>query len=368
MSAPRIAKSLGRLREQVHSAFPDGPPLSEYGWIGDEAHSNRISDHNPDELGIVRALDIPHAPEVGLDTYEMANHLRDVADPRIKYLISNRRIWNPAISKAWRTYNGSDAHDRHMHVSAVKDARADDPRDWDLGDTTAPPDIVAPIGMPMLKRGMSCAEVGLVQQAIMVDGIFGPLTEAAVRRFQGGEALDDDGIVGPVTWRAIQFRHPELFKELPPPAPVPPIPVPPTPEAGEWQTDITTTIFGGTGDIQHSAYDDHVIKDEEYGLSLPFRFAGDRSLVQCHYVPTNKAVNGSLVDVGPWMIDDDYWLKGTRPIAETCYKNKTPLPRGPNKGKIPLNPAGIDITTAMAKALGIDIDAGRAIINWRFIK
>lgn len=36
-----------------------------------------------------------------------------------------------------------------------------------------------------------------------VDGIFGPLTEAAVKNFQTDLALKVDGIVGPVTWTAL---------------------------------------------------------------------------------------------------------------------------------------------------------------------
>lgn len=356
MAEPRIAKSLGRLREQVQQLFPDAPK-SEFGWIGDQAHRNRTSDHNPDSLGIVRALDIPHMPGIGLDTYELAAHFRDLGnagnEPRIRYIISNRRIWNPAISKAWRAYNGANAHDQHVHVSVVGGNSADDARDWDLGDLgRKEPDTVT--SRPPLQRGASGSDVRLIQQALMVDGIYGPLTEQAVRRFQALEEIDDDGIVGPLTWKALQFRFPELFIELPPPPP----------EVSEWQTDITTTVFGGSSETQRSAYDNHVITDDEYGIALPFRFAGERRPVQIHNVATNKAVNARIVDVGPWMIDDDYWSRDERPIAETCFKTKTPLPRGPNKGKVPTNPAGIDMTPATADALGID---GLGRINWRFV-
>jgi peptidoglycan hydrolase-like protein with peptidoglycan-binding domain len=38
---------------------------------------------------------------------------------------------------------------------------------------------------------------------VVVDGIFGPVTETAVTEFQTGSGLVADGIVGPLTWAAL---------------------------------------------------------------------------------------------------------------------------------------------------------------------
>jgi hypothetical protein len=68
---------------------------------------------------------------------------------------------------------------------------------------------------PILKSGMTdnhdgfaTREVSHLQhllykhhQNISVDGVFGPRTEAAVKRFQDHQLLKQDGQVGPITWR-----------------------------------------------------------------------------------------------------------------------------------------------------------------------
>ena len=57
-----------------------------------------------------------------------------------------------------------------------------------------------------LKRGSEGPRVAQVQRwlGIAADGIFGPGTRRAVKRFQRGHGLAADGIVGPVTWSALK--------------------------------------------------------------------------------------------------------------------------------------------------------------------
>lgn len=56
-----------------------------------------------------------------------------------------------------------------------------------------------------LRRGSSGADVNTMQQklGIAADGDFGPITEAAVRKFQREHNLVPDGIVGPKSWEAL---------------------------------------------------------------------------------------------------------------------------------------------------------------------
>lgn len=118
----RVAKSLLTLRDQVNALAP-GRDKSSDGTIGDEAHQSRNSDHNPNADGVVTAMDITHDPSHGVDSGALAEMLRIAQDPRIKYVISNRRIFSSKISPwRWRPYDGANAHTKHVHVSVLNDS------------------------------------------------------------------------------------------------------------------------------------------------------------------------------------------------------------------------------------------------------
>ncbi len=125
----RIAKTLDVLRNEINALAPKRSKSSD-GWIGDAAHRSRDSDHNPwvrdGGVGIVTALDITHDPARGCDAGALAESLRSSKDPRIKYIIWNRRIASHAEiggrpAWEWRPYGGSNPHNQHFHLSVKSD-------------------------------------------------------------------------------------------------------------------------------------------------------------------------------------------------------------------------------------------------------
>lgn len=144
--APRIAKALEVLRGQINARYPGRSKLSD-GWIGDTAHAARASDHNPNPAGVVTALDITHDLDHGVNTWTMAEMLRQNRDPRIKYVISNGRIFSSTSSPwQWRAYTGSNKHAHHIHVSVSGEPKFyDDTTPWRLVVGAVPEAPKAPL-------------------------------------------------------------------------------------------------------------------------------------------------------------------------------------------------------------------------------
>jgi peptidoglycan hydrolase-like protein with peptidoglycan-binding domain len=379
----RRANATAKLLEQVNQQSP-GRDRSSDGWIGDKAHASRASDHNPNKSGVVQAQDITHDPAGGFDSYEFAEMLRARRDKRIKYVISNRRIFAGNAGPqpwTWRRYTGSNPHDMHVHVSVADQvALYDDASAWEIGLIPFIPDAAAPAkDLPILRSGSKGFYVEMAQTCLKLpvkqrDRQFGPTTKAAVEQFQRDHGLDDDGIVGAYTWRELLRPWAEEVEliERTPPAPIEPAPIEPTPpvepiepvdpiEAATWIENITATVFGNY-EGEASAYGGK-LDDSQPFVALPYRYkpADSRPWVELKNA-AGKVVTAYTQDVGPWMIDDDYASKGTRPIAEICHKAGRPLPSGPQKGRVPTNDAGIDLSPSLARALGIQ---GKGKVAWR---
>lgn len=137
----RVAKALLALRDQVNAMAPNRRKKSD-GTIGDAAHATRDSDHNPwvrdADVGVVTAMDITHDPAGGCDAGALANALLASRDPRIKYVIYDRRIASHLQKGAtppfaWRTYAGSNPHTHHVHISVREEKSAYDATDpWTI--------------------------------------------------------------------------------------------------------------------------------------------------------------------------------------------------------------------------------------------
>jgi N-acetylmuramoyl-L-alanine amidase len=122
------------------------------------------------------------------------------------------------------------------------------------------------------------------------------------------------------------------------------------------QRDITASVFGGESDYNVSAYDEtKVLNDTDLYIALPDRFDGQRPLVVVYNRTAGVSSTASIEDVGPWNIDDPYWITGDRPQAES----------GTDETGRTTNGAGIDLSPALAEKLSIE---GMGKIDWEFVE
>lgn len=124
----RLVRAGVTLREQVNQRWPNRDTSSD-GWIGDAAHQDRESDHNPDAQGWVHALDID---KDGIDADRLANQLIALArnrkdGGRLKNIVWRGRVASGTYADAfwvWRA-DPSLGHYHHMHISFTDAARYD---------------------------------------------------------------------------------------------------------------------------------------------------------------------------------------------------------------------------------------------------
>jgi len=115
-------------------------------------------------------------------------------------------------------------------------------------------------------------------------------------------------------------------------------------------TGIIATVFGGLADPETSAYTGKRIDDTVLGVALPASLPNTKVRV---YNGSKSAV-ADVVDIGPWNTNDPYWQTGRRPQAES----------GVDMRGRRTNRAGIDLTPATARAIGID---GKGVVDWEFV-
>ena len=133
----------------------------------------------------------------------------------IMYIIWNRKMWRAYDpGRGWAPYTGPVPHTDHIHFSFSWDGASKRTSWWtgralttvDLGPSAsvtppAPPPATT-TGYPTLARGARGADVALAQKVVgtTADGDFGPLTEAAVRTWQGRNGVPVTGRLDQPTW------------------------------------------------------------------------------------------------------------------------------------------------------------------------
>ncbi|MEP7030722.1 MAG: peptidoglycan-binding domain-containing protein [Pseudolabrys sp.] len=221
----RMAKSLEALLATINTMSPHRDKLSD-GGIGNAEHASRSSDHNPwvmdGAMGVVTARDFTNDPAHGIDSEVLANALLKSKDPRIKYVISNKKIASgdgegqPAWQ--WRPYPvppNLNPHNHHCHISVKSDkAHYDSTAPWTIDMTVSPAAAAAAAAVvadPVLRMNDNGADVIRLQKllnakgaALDPDGKFGKDTKDAVTEFQTAKGLFSDGVAGKYTWEALK--------------------------------------------------------------------------------------------------------------------------------------------------------------------
>ena len=200
----RLAESLVVLRNECNAKAPYRKKGSD-GTIGNTAHAANASRHNPNNSGVVCALDITHDPANGMDTYKMFDIIRKNPHPNCEYVVSNKRIASRGRNWEVRAYTGQNPHIQHIHVGVGVGPDSeprqpyDDKNPWGIASLPTPSN-------DYLKKGSKGQRVKELQTklasmgwTVTADGIFGDRTDALVRSFQGSKGLPVDGIVGPNT-------------------------------------------------------------------------------------------------------------------------------------------------------------------------
>ena len=127
-----LSPALIVLRAEVNALWPGRDKASD-GWIGDAAHSARLSDHNPDDNGSVNAIDVD---KDGIDPERLRQAA--MADRRCSYVIWSGNIWRRANSWKRETYTGINGHYHHVHISILHgDTYEGDRTGWGLSGASA---------------------------------------------------------------------------------------------------------------------------------------------------------------------------------------------------------------------------------------
>lgn len=151
--ACKCSPCLLQLRSEMNQHKPGWTYL---GCCGDQAHSKRKSDHNPDASGYAHAIDLGESRHVPSMQW-LVDKIMERPDlyPQVKYMIYEGHIYYPrdgARKRGKYTYTGPNPHATHLHVS-IHSSYTHDRRSWHLaGSGSTPQPTPQPEPAPVPKR------------------------------------------------------------------------------------------------------------------------------------------------------------------------------------------------------------------------
>jgi RHS repeat-associated protein len=132
---------------------------------------------------------------------------------------------------------------------------------------------------------------------------------------------------------------------------------------------VLATEFASPDDPENKSDGSGPVDGAALQAALPSRSADNRQISVSYlqeHAGASCGITALVVDTGPYNYTDPYWQTGTRPKAEAEFANKTT----DDYGRIPSQPAGIDLTPAVMNALGITGPTGTrsATVTWEFVQ
>lgn len=234
VSAAGLTSSAHDFQEWVKRNFPDTPTTANYGVDRNQRGADDLSDHAKGEacdiitqkydgvLGISKR-DVDWG--AGLFAAVVADMKAGLAAGRrrknwdgqwvcgleldTEYVLFHGEICRASEGCVVRKVNSGDPHNDHLHWSgAPRDKPAAALPVLPAPDPTKPPKETR---RTLRYRGrafrrMTGLDVVLVQRvvgAIPMDGIFGPMTSYAVKKWQKTRGITVDGVIGPQSWAEI---------------------------------------------------------------------------------------------------------------------------------------------------------------------